>query len=112
MHTNARALAPVMEALLARRGMSAASFDAAFTEHVRTPDPASTNEWPVHYGLGLQLIETDFGKAFSHTGLNGSNNAIFEGYIDQNAGFLVFTNSDVGRQFYLDLREFLVVGRE
>ena len=112
MHTNARALAPVMQALLARRGLSAASYEAALTEQVLTPNPASSKDWPVHYGLGLQLLQTEFGKAFSHTGLNGANNAIFEGYVEQNAGFLVFTNSDVGRQFYLDLREFLVVGRE
>ena len=54
----------------------------------------------------MQVMDTEFGKAFSHTGLNGSNNAIFEGYLDQNAGLLVFTNSDVGRPFYLDCASF------
>ena len=111
LHTHARALAPIMETLLARKGMDAATYDAALTEHVLTPDPVSSAKWPSYYALGLRVTETDFGKAFGHTGLNGANHSMFEAYEEHGAGIIVLTNSDLGRQFYLDLREFLVVGR-
>ena len=112
MQTNARALAPMMEAMLAGKGMTATTYDAMLTEQVLTPDPASSLKWPSYYGLGVRIMETRFGHAIGHTGLNGANNAMFEAYPEQGAGIIVLTNSDLGRQFYLDLREFLVVGRE
>jgi len=112
MQTNARAMAPIMEALLASKGMAATTYDAMLKEQVLTPDPASSLKWPSYYGLGVRVMETGFGMAFGHTGLNGANNAMFEAYPEQGAGIIVLTNSDLGRQFYLDLREFLVVGRE
>ncbi|GLQ21918.1 serine hydrolase domain-containing protein [Algimonas porphyrae] len=112
MQTNATSLAKVMTAMFDHVGLSTETYLALFEEQVLTPDPASSQAWPVYYGLGFQLIDTTFGPAISHTGLNGSNNAIFEGYLNERSGFIVLTNSDVGRQFYLDLREFLVVGGE
>ena len=110
MQTHATSLANVMIALFDRAGLSAETYLAMLDEQILTPDPASSQEWPVYYGLGFQLLDTPSGKAISHTGLNGSNNAIFEGYLNEKSGFIVLTNSDVGRQFYLDLREFLIVG--
>lgn len=112
MQTHAASLADIMIGMFKREGLKPETYLSMLEEQVLKPDQETSQGWPVYFGLGFQLIDTPYGQVIHHTGLNGSNNGIFEGYLKENSGFVVLTNSDVGRQFYLDLREFLVVGRD
>lgn len=111
LQTNAHSLANFMSAFQNRTGLSADSYEAMLTPQVKTSYTTTRDAWPTYFGLGIKVMETPFGHAFGHSGLNGSNHALFETYDAQNAGFIVLTNSDAGQQFYQALREFLVLGK-
>lgn len=51
-----------------------------------------------HYGLGLQLSDTDHQKAFSHGGANDGFRCMLWGYRDGGRGAVVMTNGDNGAQ--------------
>lgn len=111
LQTNAHALADFMSGLQIRTGLSSSSYTAMLTPQVKTSYTTTRDTWPTYFGLGIKVMETPFGRAFGHSGLNGHNHALFESYDTQNAGFIVLTNSEAGRKFYQALREFLVLGR-
>ena len=51
-----------------------------------------------HYGLGLQLSDTDHQKAFSHGGANAGFRCMLWGYREGGRGAVVMTNGDNGAQ--------------
>ena len=51
-----------------------------------------------HYGLGLQLSDTDGQKAFSHGGANDGYRCMMWGYRERGRGAVVMTNGDNGGQ--------------
>ncbi len=51
-----------------------------------------------HYGLGLQLSDTDGQKAFSHGGANEGFRCMLWGYREGGRGAVVMTNGDNGTQ--------------
>lgn len=51
-----------------------------------------------HYGLGLQLSDTDGRKAFSHGGANDGFRCMLFGYRERGQGAVVMTNGDNGAQ--------------
>jgi CubicO group peptidase (beta-lactamase class C family) len=51
-----------------------------------------------HYGLGLQLSDTDHQKAFSHGGANDGFRCMLWGYREGGRGVVVMTNGDNGAQ--------------
>lgn len=110
LQTNAHSLAVFMSGLQNRVGLSSPSYTAMLTPQVKTSYTTTRDAWPTYFGLGIKVMETPFGRAFGHSGLNGHNHALFENYDTHNAGFIVLTNSEAGRQFYQALREFLVLG--
>lgn len=110
LQTNAHSLAAFMASFQSRAGLSPESYAAMLTPHIKTSYTTTRDAWPTYFGLGIKIMETPFGHAYGHSGLNGFNHALYEIYDQQNAGFIVLTNSDEGRKFYQALREFLVLG--
>lgn len=110
LQAHASTLATFMAGLQTRKGLSPASYDAMLTPVTKRPTPVTRENWNSYFGLGVNIVETSHGRAFGHSGLNGSNNALFETYDAQKSGFIVLTNSDAGRQFYTALRDYLVLG--
>jgi len=62
-------------------------------------------------GMSLQIMETPFGKSFSHSGNNGDFVCMFEVYKDLKMGYVFFTNSNTAFKLLGDLRQFLVEGK-
>jgi len=115
MHTEAKTLSKFMQLLMNKKGLSKAGYEAMYepfpgneTSFDRT---IADLEWKVRFGLGFSITDTPYGRAIGHSGSNNSQEALFEFYEKHRMGFIVFTNSDVGREFYLALRKFLIVGQ-
>ena len=112
MHTNANALSPFMISLMARKGLSAKSYQGILTPKVDTPEDWSLNDlgWKTRFSLGFQTRETPFGRTYGHGGSNDGNECVFEIFDERDAGFIVMTNGESGRQFFSTFRRFLVSG--
>lgn len=108
MQTNALALSNFMTALIRRDGLSEAGYQAMFQPQVEATYKEADTGWTIEYGLGFKIVETPYGRMIGHTGLNGSNNALFEFYEDEESGFIVLTNSSTGREFYRAVRRYLL----
>jgi len=114
MHTEAKTLTKFMLMLMNKKGLSAEGYHAMYSPYSgsNTFDRTITGlDWEMRYGLGFKVINTPYGRAIGHSGSNHSNESLFEFYEDYHSGFIVLTNSDVGRQFYLALRKFLITGQ-
>lgn len=108
MQTNALALSNFMTALIRGDGLSEEGYRAMYTPQVEATYKEAEMGWTIEYGLGFKIVETPYGRMIGHTGLNGSNNALFEFYEDEDSGFIVLTNSSTGREFYRAVRRYLL----
>lgn len=113
MMASASDLAQVLLTWMERGGgLSDAGYDAMFEPQVDTERPAASTAWRTFHALGPRVIETPYGRAIGHGGLNSGQVALMEFYEDQDAGFVLTTNGDDGWQVRDALRRFLVAGRE
>ena len=113
MHTNANALSPFMISLMARKGLSAKSYEGILTPKVGTTEDWDLKGlgWKTQFSLGFQIRETPFGITYGHGGSNDGNECVFEIFDEKDAGFIVMTNGDTGREFFEAFRRFLVTGK-
>lgn len=114
MHTEAETLSKFMKVLMNQEGLSKATYHTMYAPYKgsKSYDRTITDlGWESRFGLGFNVTETPYGRAIGHSGSNNSNESLFEFYEDHRMGFIVLTNSNAGREFYLALRKFLIVGQ-
>lgn len=114
MHTEAKSFTDFAIALLNKEGLKSSTYSDMFTKHTTTDkyEELGMNEWSSHFGLGVQLEETPFGKTFGHGGDNGDFKCEFKVYQDLNMGFAIFTNSNTGDQLSNQtMEQFLITGK-
>jgi hypothetical protein len=113
MHTEARIFTRFMLYLLELKGLSAETYQTKLSKHSDFnfgPD-SKRPPYPIYMGMSLQIMETPFGKSFSHSGNNGDFVCMFEVYKDLKMGYVFFTNSNTAFKLLGDLRQFLVEGK-
>ena len=110
MHTTARNLAQFMINIAGGKGLSKEAYQRMLKPAVRTDFDVGELDWPVYFGLGFQVMETPFGYGIGHSGSNFGNLSLLEYYPDQEAGFVLLTNGETGKEVYDALRQFLLVG--
>ncbi|MEN1728253.1 MAG: serine hydrolase [Pseudomonadota bacterium] len=93
-------------------GLSDEGYDAMFEQQVDTGQTPQDTDWKAYYGVGPRIVETPYGRAIGHGGLNWGQIAQMEFYEDHNAGFVMTTNGDDGMHVRNALRLFLVAGKE
>ncbi|MEM9837692.1 MAG: serine hydrolase [Pseudomonadota bacterium] len=93
-------------------GLSDEGYATMFEAQVETGETARGTAWKRSHGVGPQIIETPYGRAIGHGGLNWSQVSLMEFYEDQNAGFVIVTNGDDGLKVREALRRFLVAGTD
>lgn len=114
MHTEAKSFTQFALGLLYRKGMQATTYDKMFTKETQIPqDEEDIREgWEDYFGLGIHMEETPFGPTFGHGGNNGDFKCEFKVYPEQQAGFVVFTNSNTGDYLHSALNELLITGKQ
>ena len=113
MFTESRSFARFMLALMERRGLSPAGYEAMLSSWTQIPDEDADSkhlDWPQSFGLGFYLKQSPFGKVYGHSGSNGDFKCLYEIYDEAGVGFVVFTNSSAGDAFYDHLRRYLIEG--
>ncbi|MEO0469723.1 MAG: serine hydrolase [Bacteroidota bacterium] len=111
MYTEARTFADYMLSLMNQKGLGKKAYEAMLTPQVAIPDDEPIPGVTQSFGLGFHLMETPLGKVYGHGGNNGDFKCLFEIYQDQNCGFVIFTNSNMGDELHDALRDFLIVGK-
>ena len=113
LHASASDLAQVLLTWMRRGGgLSEAGYDAMFEPQVDTEYTAPDTDWRNFHALGPRVLETPYGRAIGHGGLNWGQIAVMEFYEDHDAGFVLTTNGDDGMHVRNALRRFLVAGQE
>lgn len=116
MHTEAKTFSNFMINLIKQNGLSADGYKAMLEPQVEVPpdpEPGATDPgWPSRYGLGFNLMNSPYGLVYGHGGNNGDFICQFEIYKDHDMGFIIFTNSNTGAQFYAKMREYLITGKQ
>ncbi len=93
-------------------GLSESGYAAMFDVQVDTGDTAVDTPWPAFHAIGPRILETPFGQAIGHGGLNWGQIAQFEMYEDHGVGYAVATNGDDGMHLRNALRRLLIAGRQ
>lgn len=76
----------------------------------KNPDNPLAN-WQRSFGLGVLIKKSPFGKVYGHGGSNRYFQSLFEYYVKDKMGFVVFCNNDMGYYLANDLRAFLIIGK-
>ena len=92
-------------------GLSEAGYSQMFEAQVDTNDQAHDTHWQAYHAVGPRVLETPYGRALGHGGLNWGQIALMEFYEDHDAGFVIATNGDDGMHVRNALRRFLVAGQ-
>ncbi len=113
MMASASDLAQVLLTWMQRGGgLSESGYEAMFEAQVDAGYTATDTAWPTYHALGPRVIETPYGRAIGHGGVNAGQIALMEFYEDHNAGFVLTTNGDFGWHIRDALRRFLVAGEQ
>lgn len=114
MHTEAGIFTRFMLYLLEQKGLKPATYDTMFQKHSEyNYDPGEEKpKVPTYMGMSLEIRETPFGKSFGHGGNNGDFKCVFEVYKEIKMGYVVFTNSNTSDPLLINIRKFLVEGKE
>ncbi len=93
-------------------GLSPEGYEAMLEAQVDAGYTATDTGWQTFHALGPRVLETPYGRAIGHGGVNWGQISLMEFYEDQNAGFVLMTNGDDGWHVRDALRRFLVAGQE
>lgn len=113
MHASADDLAQVLLTWMNRGGgLSPEGYETMFEVQVDAEFTAANTNWPNLHAVGPRVLETPYGRALGHGGVNFGQITLMEYYEDHDDGFVVMTNGGNGWHVRDALRRFLVAGRE
>ncbi len=112
MYTEANEFSKFVIALINGKGLKKETHQNMFSSQVSIPlnEENPVADWQRSFGLGMLIKDSPYGKCYGHGGSNQYFQSLFEFYKDQEMGFIIFTNNDMGYYLGNDLREFLIIG--
>lgn len=111
MFTEAKSFTGFMIELLTREGLNSSTFEAYLSNETAVPEDKATGLGSEeHFGLGIHLIDSPYGRIIGHGGSNGDFQCQFDIYEEKKMGFILFTNSDNGMNMINAFRRYAIHG--